>query len=320
MKNFLLALTVALLPVLSFGQSNAFPDRPIKLIVHLTPGSGSDSVGRFLAERMSKILGQTVVVENKPGANGNIAVMAVRSAPADGHTLLLSSISTLSVNPIVLKNMPYDPVKDLRPVAGLVRVTSAIVVPSNSPHQSFQKLVESAKKRDLPLQYGNYAPVYRLAVEWLGDMAGIKLDSVPYKGAAPMLVDLIAGRLDFAILDQAGAEALSKGGKVRQLAVTSEKRSTAFPSVPTVAESGYPEFISYPWIALHVRSETPEDITAKLTDAVRKVLATEDALEFVKKTPGTELMPFSPVEMQNYHTSELNRFKRLADKLGIKPE
>lgn len=319
MNRFLIAFGLALLSLFSTAPSHAFPDRPIRIIVHVTAGSGSDSATRFVAERLAKVLGQPVVVENRPGANGSIAVMAVKSAPADGYTILLTSISTLSVNPIVLKNLSYDPLKDFKPISGLVKMTSAIVVSPDSPYRTLEELVAAGHKNQ-SLQFGSYAPAYRLAVEWLGDISGMKLTDVPYKGAAQMLPDVIAGRLDFAIIDLGGIESLAKSGKIRLLAVSSDKRASQFMEVPTVAESGYPEYVNYPWTALHVRTETPDDITARLADAMQKVLAMPEVKEWAGNTPGTDLMPLGPAEMRAYHNAEMARFRRLATKIGMQPE
>jgi tripartite-type tricarboxylate transporter receptor subunit TctC len=320
MTRLLAGLAAVLLPVLALAQARGFPDHPLRIIVHVAPGSGSDTMTRFVAERLSKVLGQPVVVENRPSANGVVAVMAAKAAPADGYTILLTSISTLSVNPVVVKNLPYDPIRDFKPLSGLVRMTSAIVAPDDSPYRGVQDLVAASRKGDAPLTFGSYSAGYRLTMEWLGELAGLKLTNVPYKGASGMIPDVVGGRIDVAIVDAGGVESLAKTGKLRVLAVTGEKRVREFPDVPTVAEAGYSEFVNYPWTALHVRTETPDDITAKLADAMQKVLAMEEVREYAAKTPGTDLLPLRPAEMREYYGAELARFRRLADKLGIKPE
>lgn len=320
MKRSVIVCALMLLSSAAAAQNPAFPERALRIIVHVSAGSGSDAASRFVGERLARILGQPVVVENRPGAGGNIAVMAVRSAPADGYTILMTSISTLSVNPVVLKDLPYDPVRDFKPVSGLIRTTSALVVGSQSPHKSLNDLVAAGKRGAAPLQFGNYAPGYRLAVEWLGDIAGMKVSQVPYKGASAMLPDVIESRLDFAITDLGGIDALARSGKLRMLGVSGAKRVPEFPEVPTVAESGYPEWVNYPWTALHVRAETPDDVTTRLANAMQRVMALPEVKEYANRTPGTDLMPFGPAEMRSYHAAEIQRFRRLADKLGIKAE
>lgn len=317
-------LVAALAVVAGIGSATAqstFPDRPIRIVVHVTAGSGSDAATRFVGERLSRVLGQPVVVENRPGAGGVVAVNAVRTAPADGYTMLMTSISTLSVNPVVVKDLPYDPIRDLRPISGLIRTTSAIVVGAGSPHRSFQDLVQAGKAAAKgPLPFAHYAPGYRLAVEWLADLTGMKVTEVPYKGASAMLPDVIEGRLEFAITDLGGVEQLVRGGRLRLLAVSSEQRQPDYPDVPTVAELGYREWVNYPWTALHVRAETPDEVAARLSDAMRKVLAMPEVKAFAQKTAGTDLMPLSPAEIRSFNIAEIQRFRRLADKVGIRPE
>jgi tripartite-type tricarboxylate transporter receptor subunit TctC len=302
------------------AQSHAFPERPIKIIVHLTSGSGSDTAARFFGEKLAAVLGQPVIVENRPSANGVIAVMALKSAPADGYTILLTSISTLSINPVVVKDLPYDPIKDLKPISGLIRTTSVFLAPPDSKANTLAELIALAKTESKPPSYGSYAVGYRLAVEWLAGLTGVKFNNIPYKGAAQMVTDVMGGRLDFAISDLGGVDALIKAGKMKALAVTSEKRQARFPEVQTVIELGYAEYVNYPWIGLHVRAETPDDVTLKLADAMQKVLSTPEAREFAGKTTGTELMPFTPAAMQKYHRDEFERFRRIAENAGIKPE
>lgn len=304
----------------AFAQARVFPEHPIRVIVHVSPGSGSDTVTRFFAEKLAGVLGQPVIVENRPSANGAVAVMAVKSAPADGYTILLTSISTLSVNPVVTKDLPYDPIRDLKPISGLIRMTSVLIVPPDSKANSLAELIAMAKKDPKAVSFGSYSAGYRLVVEWLAGLAGARFNNIPYKGAAQMMPDVMGGRLNFAIADLAGVDALLKAGKLRALAVLSEKRQPRFPEVPTVSESGYPECINYPWTAFHVRTETPDDITAKLADAMQKVLSMPESKEYVAKTTGTELMPLAPAAMQKYHREEYERFRQIAEKAGIKPE
>lgn len=304
----------------AYAQARAFPDRAIRIVVHVSPGSGADTVTRFFAEKLAGVLGQPVIVENRPSANGAIAVMAVKSAPADGYTILLTSISTLSVNPIVTKDLPYDPIKDLKPISGLVRFTSVLVVAPDSNINSVADLVAVAKRDPRAISFGSYSAGYRLVVEWLGGLADARFSNIPYKGAAQMLPDVMGARLNFAIVDLAGADALIKAEKLRALAVLSEKRHPRYAEIPTVSESGYPECVNYPWTALHVRAETPAEITAKLADSMQNVLSMPESREYVAKTPGTELMPLLPAAMQKYHRDEYERFRQIAQKAGIRPE
>jgi tripartite-type tricarboxylate transporter receptor subunit TctC len=314
--------SVALL-VLAFASplawSQTFPNRPIRVLVPFTAGSGSDTAARFFGDRISATLGQPVVVENKPGADAVIAVMAAKSAPADGYTILLASISPIAVNPVVLKDLPYDPLRDFKPLSGLTRGMNVLVVAPGSSIKTLAELVAAAKKAPAPLSVGSYSMGYRLVIEWFAGLAGIKISYVPYKGAAPVFNDVMGRQLDYGIVDMGGAVSLIKAGKMRALAVSGEKRHPEAPGVPTIMESGYPELVTYSWTSFYVRSETPEDATSKLAGALQKALATNEAREFIRVTGG-ELMPYPPEAMRKFQRDELDRFRRIAEAAGIKPE
>ncbi len=318
-RTWLALLALTLVAPLALGQAKDFPNKAVKVIVPFTAGSGSDTSARFFGEQLAGVLGQPFVVENKPGASGVISVMAVKTAPADGYMILLASNSPLSVNPVTIKDLPYDPVKDLRPLAGLTRGMNAYIVPPNSKLNTLADLVAASKQGAQPLNAGNYSAGYHLALEWFASLAGIKFNHIPYKGGAPIFTDIMGNQLDMAIVDLGGVSSLLKSGKVKALAVSGEKRHPDFPDVPTIRESGYPDYVNYSWTSFYVRAQTPDDITAKLSDALLKVLATNEAREFVRKT-GAELMAYTPAAMQKYHIDELARFRRIAELTGIKPE
>jgi tripartite-type tricarboxylate transporter receptor subunit TctC len=311
-------LALMLIAPLALGQAKDYPNKAVKVIVPFTAGSGSDTSARFFGEKLAAILGQPFVVENRPGASGVLSVMAVKTAPADGYMILLASNSPLSVNPVTIKDLPYDPLKDLKPLSGLTRGMNAYIVAPNSKLNTLADLVTVSKQGAQPLNVGNYSAGYHLALEWFAALAGIKLNHIPYKGGAPIFTDVMGNQLDFAIVDMGGVSPLLKSGKLRALAVSGEKRHADFPDIPTIKES-YPEYVNYSWTSFYVRSETPDDITAKLAEALERVLATQDARDFVKRM-GAELMPLPPAAMQKYHRDELERFRRIAAVAGIKPE
>ncbi len=304
----------------ALAQGKDFPNKPVKVIVPFTAGSGSDISARFFAEKMAATLGAPFVVENKPGASGVLGVMAVKTAPADGYSVLLASNSPLSVNPLTIKDLPYDPMKDLKPLSGLTRGMSVLIVAPDSRLKNLADLVAAAKKEKAGLNAGTYSAGYQLALEWFASLAGVRFANVPYKGAAPIYTDVMGKQLDFALLHLGGAAPLIKSGKLRALAVTGEARSAELPDVPTVRESGYPDFVSYTWVSFYVRAETPEEVTAKLVDALQRALASHEAKDFVKKHPGEDLMPHAPAAMHKYQRDEFERFRRIALAAGIKPE
>lgn len=313
-------LAMLLLPALALAQGTSFPDRPLRIIVPFTAGSGSDSASRFFGEKLAVELGQPVVVENRPGASGVIAVSATRSAPADGYTLLLASISILSVNPVMVKDLPYDPVKDLRPISGLTQVTSVFVVPATSKLRTLADLVAAAKASPKELTSGSYSAGYDLAVKWFAGLAGVRFANVPYKGAAAIFTDLMGDRLDFAIADLGGAAPLIKAGRLRALAVSRETRDALLPDVPTFVESGYPEYINRPWISFYARAETPEDVTNRLAQAMQSILATKAARDYAQQSAGNDLMPLGPEAMRRHHLAEIERFRQVARNAGVTPQ
>lgn len=319
MKRMWLALLglMAIAP-LALGQANDFPNKPVKVIVPYTAGSGSDTSARFFGEKLAAILGQPFVVENRPGASGVISAMAVKTAPADGYTILLASNSPLSVNSVTIKDLPYDPIKDLKPLSGLTRGMNAYVVAPNSKLITLADLVAAAKKERQLLNAGSYSDGYQLALEWLANVMGVKFNYIPYKGGAQVFTDVMGNQLDFGLVDMGGVVPLLKSGRLRALAVSGEERHPDFPNVPTIRESGYPDYVNYAWTSFCVRSETPDDVTAKLADALQKVLATKEARDFVKKM-GAELMPYAPDVMRKFQRDEIDRFRHIAEVAGFKP-
>ena len=317
-RKILLFLGMISFVSLAMGQANDFPKKAVRVIVPFTAGSGSDTSARFFAEKLSGMLGQRFAVENKPGASGVIAVMTVKNAPADGYMILLASDSPLTVNPVTIKDLPYDPNKDLRPLAGLTRGMSAYIVAADSKFHTLGDVIAASKSGKAPLNVATYSAGYHLGHEWLASLAGVKFTNIPYKGGAAIFTDLIGGQLDFAFVDFGGAIPLIKSGKIRTLAVAGETRHLDFPDVPTVRESGYPEYTKYGWVSFYVRTETPDDITAKLANTLLKVHATNEAKEFIKNQGG-ELMPYPPDAMQKYQREQFDRIRRIAEVAGIKP-
>ncbi|MCE3271362.1 MAG: bug [Ramlibacter sp.] len=303
----------------AFAQGAAsFPNKPIRVIVPFTPGGGSDAAARFFGEKLSTALGQPVLVENRPGGNsGTIGTSLVKAAPADGYTLLLGSTAPLVTNVVMVKELPYDAVKDFKPIAGLTKNMTAIVVPANSPHQNLAALVAASKKAKL--NAGTASAGFHLAADWFANLAGFQYTHVPYKGLGQTLTDVAGGNLDWAIVDLAGATPLLQGNRIRALAVTDDARHPFFPAVPTVKESGYPDYVYNTWTSFHVRADTPDDVSRKLTDATMKILQSDAAKEYAQKA-GTKLLPLGPAEFAKYQREEVERFQKVAESSGIKAE
>jgi tripartite-type tricarboxylate transporter receptor subunit TctC len=311
------AAAAATLPGLAAAQ--AFPSKPMKILVPFTAGSGADSSSRFYGEQLSKLLGQTVTVENRPGGSGVIAVQAVRQAPGDGHTILMGSNSPAVVNAITVKNLPYDPFKDLRPLYGLAISPVAFAVRADSPFKTIGDVVAAAKKDGKPLQLGNYSAGYQLVAAWLGTASGLPVTHIPYKGGAQMLTDVIGGTLDVGVIDFTGTIELMKGGKLRVLAITSAQRDPGFPAIPTMKESGFPDFETAVWSAFFLKADTPDDVVEKLAGAIEKIMNSDAGKAYHASLP-SQPMRMGPKALGEFQLREYQRFKRVADAAGIHPE
>jgi tripartite-type tricarboxylate transporter receptor subunit TctC len=322
MKNLrrnTLILAMASLATGLHAQDATFPNKPIRLIVPFTAGGGSDAAARFFGDKLSQAIGQPVLIDNRTGGvGGSIGTLAVKAAPADGYTILVGSTAPMVVNVVTVKDLPYDAAKDFKPVAGLTKNTTAIVVAADAPFKSLGDLV-AASKNDPKLNAGTASSGFQLAANWFAGTAGFKFTHVPYKGLNQALTDLAGRSLDWAIVDLAGATPLLQSGRIRALAVTDETRHAHFPDIPTVKESGYLSYVYNTWTSFHVRAETPDDVTRKLADAMQKILRTEAARDYARRA-GTELLPLGPTEFAKYQREEVERFQKVAASTGVKPE
>lgn len=312
-------LGASLSPLAGAQPAASFPSKPLRIFVPFNAGSGADSSSRFYGEQLGKLFGQQVLVENRPGGSGVLAVQATRQAPADGHTILMGSNSPAVVNAITIKNLPYDPFKDLRPLYGIALSPVAFAVKADSPYKTVQDLVAAAKKDNRPLQLGNYSAGYQLVAAWLGTAAGLPVTHIPYKGGAQMLTDVVGGQLEVGVIDFTGTTELMKGGRLRVLATTGDKRDPKFPDIPTMKESGFADFETWVWSAFFVRAETPTDVVEKLAAAVHKTMTSEAGRAYQATLPSTPMM-MGPKELGEFQLKEFQRFKKVADAAGIKPE
>jgi len=272
MRFLLLAIAAA---VSAPAAAQTYPAKPIHLIVPFTPGGGTDLFSRAIANQLTEKLKWTLVVDNKPGAGGNLGIDAAAKSPADGYTMVMGQTSNLAVNPTLYPKLPYDPLKDLVPVVLVASAPIIIVVNDKSPYRSLADVVAAAKAKPgrISLASPGNGTVAHLSAELLQRAAGMELIHIPYKGAAPALTDLMGGQVDLYASSVSSAIGQLKGGKVRALAVTSAKRSPALPEVPTVAESGYPGFDADTWYGLLMPAGTPQAIVQRVNAEVNKLLA-----------------------------------------------
>ncbi len=325
MNSFWMTKIVALASALIFNATpswaqDTFPSRSLRIVVPTSPGSGSDIVGRYFAEQLSTVLGQSVVVENRAGGNGVIAAMAVKQAPADGYTLFLGTNTHLAVNPVVIKDIPYDALKDLKPISGLTRGMMVLITSEANPRlKTLSEFVQAGRDSQKKLNVGSYTAGFHLSAEWFGALTKTHHVNVPYRGAPEVFLALLGNQIDWAVSDLIAAMPQVRSGKLRALAVTGDIRHPDYPEIPTAKELGYPEYVNYTWTTLTVRSETPEAVTNRLVDAVQKVMAMPATKEFTRKI-GSDPLALATNDMRRFQMSEIERFRAVAASAGIKPQ
>lgn len=298
-----------------------FPSRTIRLISPFAPGGGSDFLARLLAVKMSASLGQSVIVENKVGAGGRLGTDYGAKAAADGHTVLISSNGPLAVLPALGAKLPYDPVKDLIPVSLLTRQPFVLLTSADSQIKDFGDFIRRAKASPGKLSYGTagIGSAPHLAVEMIKMLAKVFVVHVPYRGGPPAITDLLAGQIDVATSDPNTAMPLLKQGRLRAIAVTSARRSPMLPDVPSVAESGMPDYDVTGWFGALVPAGTPRAVVDRLSAEFTKALGapeTKDALASL----GGELIGSSPDKFRDFIASETQNWRRLVKTMNIKPE
>jgi tripartite-type tricarboxylate transporter receptor subunit TctC len=275
-RRFFAAIALTVFTHSAAGQD--YPAKPIRLIVPFPPGGGTDIAARTIAKGLSETLQWNFVVENKPGAGGNLGVEQAAKSPPDGYTLVIGQTSNLAINPTLYAKLPYDPLKDLSPIALIVSAPVVFVVATNSPYQSLGDLVAAAKRDSGAVSFaspGN-GTVSHLAGEFLQRAAGVKFTHVPYKGASQAMTDLLGGQVQSFMSSVPSALAQIKGGRLRAIAVTSAKRAAELPDVPTIAQSGYAGFEATTWYGLLAPAGTTAAIIARLNAEVNRVLKTPE--------------------------------------------
>lgn len=321
LRRRMLVISGAVAAVLAFAPawSQDYPSKPVTFVVSFPPGSGADTTARHYARRMQELTKQTFIVDNRPGANSFIAAQAVARAAPDGHMLFFTSNSPMVLNAVLFKKLPYDPVADFAPVARVSRATNLVVVPTSSTFKTLADLVAAAKAKPKQLNYAAGSASYHIATEMFTQALGVELTHVPYKGAAPALADTAGGVADLAVADITAALPLVTGGRLRALAVTSEKRHPALPDVPTAAEAGAKGFEFYNWTALFAPAKTPQPVINKLAELMQKISAEPETVAFMAKVGG-EVFAAGPQELRRWQLAEIEQWKRTAQRAGIQPE
>jgi len=312
-------LAGGLLPSLARAQA-AWPTKAVRFVVPFAPGGSSEIVARSTAVELTKLLGQSVFVDNKPGGAGNVAMAEVARSD-DQHTLILGHIGTLAVNPYIFDKLPYDPVKDFRPISLLAKVPSLYLVHPDLPVKNLKEFVALAKKKPGQLNYGSAGngSAGHLAMEYLKMATGTFMVHVPYRGTGPQLTDLMAGRLDAASVGAAAVIQFIKTGKLRCIATGTAQRIPQLPDVPTVAEQGYPGFEMTQWYGLLAPATLPPAVDAKLAAAAARAVKEPAALERLNHDAAIAVGS-SPAEFAAFIAQEQARWKVVIARAKVKPD
>jgi tripartite-type tricarboxylate transporter receptor subunit TctC len=317
---FAFAAWIIMCAVAMTAAATAFPERTIKIVVPFAPGGGTDVVARTLAQEMARDLGVSVIIENKPGAGTIIGSQAVATSDPDGYTLLMGTFAN-AVNPSLQAKLPYDHDRDLAPVALIARSFNIVVVNPTSPYRSIADLIAAARAEPDKLSYGTYGTgtSAHLAGELFKHMAKVNLTTVPYKGAAPAITDLIGGQIQVMFTTVASAASLVEAGQLRALAVTSVERSPAFPQLPTVSEAGVPGYDAEAWYGLFAPARTPPDIVARLNRSAATAVQAE-SFRKLSANEGLILVAAPPGELGRHFREEQTRWRKVIEDAGIKAE
>ncbi|WMT76573.1 tripartite tricarboxylate transporter substrate binding protein [Bradyrhizobium sp. Ash2021] len=317
-KSVLFALAACAL--LNGPASAGYPYRLIKIVVPFAPGGGTDVVARTLAQEMARDLGVSVIIENKPGAGTIIGTQSVATSASDGYTLLMGTFAN-AVNPSLQAKLPYDAHYDFAAVALVARSFNIVVVNPASPIKSIADLIAAAKAEPDRLSYGTYGTgtSAHLAGELFKHMAKVNLTTVPYKGAAPAITDLIGGQIQVMFTTVASAASLVEAGQLRAIAVTSAERSPAFPQLPTVSEAGVPGYAAEAWYGLYAPAKTPPEIIDRLNKSAAKAVQSE-AFKKLGVNEGLVMVAQPPDALDRYFDGEEARWRKVIEDAGIKPE
>ena len=298
----------------------SYPERPVRIVVPYAAGGATDAVARIVGQRMSQDLGQPVVIDNRPGADGNIGAELVAKAAPDGYTILMGDVGNLTMGPAVRKSTPYDAIRDFAPITQLVSAPNILAVHPSVPAQNFREFIAYAKANPNKLSYASSGTggSAHLAGELLKRATGIEMVHVPYKGASAALTDVLRGDVQV-IFGLSVVLPHVKDGKLRALAMTGPRRSSFLPDVPTIAEMGFPGFEATAWYGLLAPAGTPKPIIARLHAVALNALETPDVRERLEAA-GNELIGSTPEEFAAYIRSEKKKWSEIVDAAGIRVE
>jgi tripartite-type tricarboxylate transporter receptor subunit TctC len=306
-------------PALAQGPAG-YPDRPVKITVGFAPGGSTDTVTRMMAPKLGALLGQPVVVDNRPGGSGNVATSTTVRAAPDGYNLLMGTISALAINPSMFTDLGFDPATDLTPIGMAVDIDSVLVVPADRPWRSVAELVAAAKAKPDTLSYSSsgIGGAGHLSGALLDHLAGVRTVHVAYRGGGPAMTDLVSGKIDYSFASAPNALPMIEAGRLRALAVPTERRLAAMPDIPTVAET-LPGFSVANWYALVGPRGMPAPVVQKINAALRAVLQ-DPEVKAMLVSHGATPTPSTPEELGRFIRSETAKWRPIVQATGAKPE
>ena len=310
---------MALCVVTSLSQAQTWPSKPIKIVLQFPPGGSTDVVTRILAQALTTKLGQTVIVENKPGADGAIAAEYVLRSEPDGHTFFMASNTPMMRVPLLKKNPPYDPIKSLTPISFVGRYIYVMVASPALPIKTASELLEYARKNPGKLNFGSFSSVTQLMFSAIRDEAKIDMNAIPYKGEAPTINDILGGHVQFTFATPTSTLSQINEGKLRALAVLLPQRLSFLPDVPTVKEAGLPELKPVTFAALFGPANVPPAIATKMSEALNEVIARPDVREKVQKQ-GLSLEGSTPAGLASFMKDQVVVWRAAFAAAGMHPE
>jgi tripartite-type tricarboxylate transporter receptor subunit TctC len=315
------AAVLGLVVGLKSAQAQDYPNRPITLVIPFAPGGSTSIVGRGIADKMSELLGEKIVIDNRPGAGGTVGTKAVAKSDPDGYTLVLGYTGTLAIGPSLYKKAGYDPRKDFAPIGMIGNAPNSLVVHPSFPAKSVAELIAYARQNPGKVSFGSAGAgtASHITGEYFARSAGISLVHVPYKGTGPALVDLIGGHIPMAFAPIPASHANVSAGTLRALAVTSLARSNLLPDVPTIAEAGVPGFDASLYYGLAAPAGTPRPIIDKLNKVLRDALASDEVKRQLG-SDGTEITPGSPEDYADFIDKDEKKWAQLVKASGVEPE
>jgi tripartite-type tricarboxylate transporter receptor subunit TctC len=305
----------------STGSGQAYPSKPIRLIVPFAPGGPNDVIGRIVGQKLAEAWGHTVVIENRGGAGGTIGVDAGAKSPADGYTLIMGGSSNLAVAPSLYARLPYDPLHDIAPVSNVAFVPYVVTVNPRVPARTMKELVAIAKSKRTSLNYGSSGTgsMSSLAAELISSAGGVKIVHVPYKGTAPAVTAMVTGEIDMMVADLAAVAGHAKAGKLKLIATAGSKRTRAAPELPTVAESGLKGYAVDAWFGVVVPGKTPADIVAKLSGGVMSAVKSADVRSRFEQL-GYDPIGDTSAEFGATIKADIEKFAKIIKAAGIKAD